>query len=326
MRHQRTDLSPSKSKQKQQSFKSRSKSHKRYSSENNHQVPPCKKRFDPNQVHQRKDRCSRCRDSKCVESFRHPTRKLQCKTCNRYSHFKSLCCKNNVSLKSRKPMVYLLKAGVVYMQEDSICSQLDYLTSGNESFCLQVQIQHTQANSKVPTPHHLTTNLAYRLKPHRKRNQYLKARLDTYANVNIIPVSVYKLVFQDPDCKKLAPSKLDIGTYTTDTVKLVGSCIFYLVHPDTKCLQEVTFYVASYNGSVLLSCVTTLVLGFIQAHTRLDYLPPRGSLIASSADHLKKTKSQISVHISRKESKVSTMSNCKGMVPKIITSKLFRCV
>ena len=33
MRHQRTDLPPNKSKQKQQSFKSRSKSHKRYSSE-----------------------------------------------------------------------------------------------------------------------------------------------------------------------------------------------------------------------------------------------------------------------------------------------------
>ena len=48
-------------------------------------------------------------------------------------------------------------------------------------------------------------------------------------------------MFQDPDCKKLAPSKLETGTYMTDTVKLVGSCVFYLVHPDTKCLQEVTF-------------------------------------------------------------------------------------
>ena len=55
-----------------------------------------------------------------------------------------------------------------------------------------------------------------------------------------MPVSVYKLVFQDPDCKKLAPSKPEIGTFTTDTVKLVGSCMFYLVHPDTKHLQEVT--------------------------------------------------------------------------------------
>ena len=75
--------------------------------------------------------------------------------------------------------------------------------------------------------------------------------------------------------------------------------MFYLVHPDTKCLQEVTFYVASNNGSVLLSCVTTLALGLIQPHTKLYYLPPRATLITSSAEH-PKTKSQVSVHASKK--------------------------
>ena len=34
--------------------------------------------------------------------------------------------------------------------------------------------------------------------------------------------------------------------------------------------------------------------------TRLDYLPPRASLITSSSDHPKKTKSRVSVHSSRK--------------------------
>ena len=52
-------------------------------------------------------------------------------------------------------------------------------------------------------------------------------------DVNKMSASVYKLVFKDPDLKKLAPSTLEIGTYTTDTVKIVGSCVFYLVHPDT---------------------------------------------------------------------------------------------
>ena len=49
-----------------------------------------------------------------------------------------------------------------------------------------------------------------------------------------MPASVYKLVFNDPDLKKLALSTLEIGTYTTDTVKIVGFCLFYLVHLDTK--------------------------------------------------------------------------------------------
>ena len=112
--------------------------------------------------------------------------------------------------------------------------------------------------------------------------------------------SVYKLVFNNPESKKLAHSDLEIGTYTTDTVKIVGSCLFYLVHPDTKKLQEVNFYVAKNDGSALLSCTTTLALGLIQPCTRLDYLPPRPSLITSSLDHPKKTK-KVSVHRSKKE-------------------------
>ena len=81
------------------------------------------------------------------------------------------------------------------------------------------------------------------------------------------------------------------------------------------------FYVASKKGSVLLLCVRTLVLGLIQPHTRLDYLPLRANLITSSADHPKNTKSQISVHVSNEESEVSTVSNQKCMVSQLITSK-----
>ena len=51
----------------------------------------------------------------------------------------------------------------------------------------------------------------------------------------------------------------------------------------------------------------------------LDNLPPRVSLITSSADHPKKTKSKINVH-SFKE-RESEVSNHKDMVSKLITSK-----
>ena len=105
-----------------------------------------------------------------------------------------------------------------------------------------------------------------------------------------MPASVYKLVFQDPNMNNLDPRSLEIGTYTTDTVKIVGSCVFYLVHLDTNKLMEETFYVAMNDGSVLLLHNTTLMLGLIQPRTRLDYLSPRASLITSSADHPKKRK------------------------------------
>ena len=110
---------------------------------------------------------------------------------------------------------------------------------------------------------------------HENRNLYLYARLDTCADVNIIPASVYKLVFRDPNLEKLIPSRLQIGTYTNDTVKIVGTCKLYLVHLDTKKPIETIFYVATNDGSVLLSCKSTLALDLIKSRSRLDYLPLR---------------------------------------------------
>ena len=95
----------------------------------------------------------------------------------------------------------------------------------------------------------------------------------------------------------------------------------YLVYPDTKCLQEVTFYVASNDGSILLSYVTTVTLGLIQPCTRLDYLPPRASLITISADHPKKTKSQISVHVSQKNLKCPLCPTTKVWYPSLLQAR-----
>ena len=70
-----------------------------------------------------------------------------------------------------------------------------------------------------------------------------------------MPASVYKFMFNDPELNKPAPSDLKIGTYTTDTVKIVGSFLFFLVHPDTKKAQEVTFNVAKM---MVVSCCPAL--------------------------------------------------------------------
>ena len=97
-----TDLPSSKSKWKQHSHKQRSKSQKRYSNEHKNQRPPFKK-FDPSQAQKRRDRCSKCGDSKHVEGFKCPARKFQCMTCNKYGLFTSLCYKKQSLFKSRKP-------------------------------------------------------------------------------------------------------------------------------------------------------------------------------------------------------------------------------
>ena len=64
--------------------------------------------------------------------------------------------------------------------------------------------------------------------------------------------------------KKIKPCTMQISTYTTDTVKIIESCIFDVVHADTMKLVPVTFYVDNNDGSMILSCKIALALQLIQ--------------------------------------------------------------
>ena len=154
-----------------------------------------------------------------------------------------------------------------------------------------MKIQRTKiVCSDVPKPIYLMANLAYRLQEHHQRNQYLQARLDTCADVNLMPMAVYCLMFKDPSLKKLTPSNMEIETYTNDIVKIIGTCYFYIIHPESKKLMKVLFFVAKENGSVLLSCRTTMELGLITPHAHIDYLPPKARLLTSTCDQPSKTR------------------------------------
>ena len=170
----------------------------------------------------------------------------------------------------------------------------DYSSDGSsaeDSFCLQVKIQRqnkkTHQSSNVT---HLIMNIVYKLEPHHNRNRYLQARIDTGAEVNLMPVSIYKLIYQDNDLPKLSPCNLKIGMYTADTINIIGTTIIYLIHSDSKWPTETTFHIVSSEGSVLLSCNASLQLGLIHHRSRLNYLPPQASLIISKEDHPKSTK------------------------------------
>ena len=92
-------------------------------------------------------------------------------------------------------------------------------------------------------------------------------------------------MYKDLDCSKLEPNnKVAVKTYTTEKIKIFGSCKMFVVHPDTKLLHEVTFQVTNHEGSVVVSCATSLELGLIHPHRNLDELPEEGSLICSKAD------------------------------------------
>ena len=235
LRQQCTELPAGKYNKEKSSVKPRQSCYKNHGSENSQVPSQNKKWFDVKNAYQNKDRCSKCGDSTHIGGFQCPIKEFQCKACHKFRHFTSLCYQiKQAPFKSRTPKIHQLQAGAVYAKESAICGQSEDDSSSKDSFCLQVKVKQTQANvQRIPRPTHLITNLAYRLKSPHKRNLCLRARLDTCADVNIMLASIYRLVFKDPEMKKLAPSSLEIGTYTNDTVKIVGSCMFHVVHPDS---------------------------------------------------------------------------------------------
>ena len=151
-------------------------------------------------------------------------------------------------------------------------------------------MQEQQATPNAPVPKHLFTNLEFKTKLHKNKTKFLCVRVDTYADVNLMPISIYQKIFKDEDCTKIAQSNLQLETYTNKKVNIIGSCSLYIVHPDTRCLEEVKFYVAGNEDSTLISCTTSIALGLIKPHKKLGHLPPEGEkhIIYSSADKMKK--------------------------------------
>ena len=302
MRHQRTEI-PTSRHNKKRGPTIRPKQYKAPETSASNQV---KKSYDNKKPYRVPDCCNKCGDSIHAQGFQCPAKKYQCKVCNKYGHFSSLCYQKKTQVhhknSPKNPKAHQLHAGPMYVQHSANHSY-SIESSFDESFCLQLQAQSNHVEGKQnPNPVHLIMNVAYHLKLYQTRNMYLWAQLDTCANINIMPATIYQLVFKDLEMKKIKPCKMQISTYTADTVKIIGSCIFNVVHPDMKKLVPVTFYVAMNDGSVLLLCKTTLAPQLIQPWSRLDYLPPWASLITSTLDHPKKTKlTSLKVHQSKQE-------------------------
>ena len=267
--HQRTELSQKKKKghKRKQHFKSKDSK------------PPYTKHPHPSQAHGSQDLFSKCGDTRHAQGFSCPAKKYLCKACKKYGHFTSLC------FSKQKKTAYQITAEEM---ENNSESEMDEDPYSDDSFVLyqmRANINMSTTQRRVPKKTHLIANLPYRLKQYLTHHKYLRVWLDTCADVNIMPKSVYQMMFNDPEVQQLAPNDISLGVYTDHQVDILGKCNFFLIHPDTKKPHAVTFYVASNEGSVLLSCTTLLALELIQTRPRLDYLPPRAKLITSAADH-----------------------------------------
>ena len=193
-------------------------------------------------------KCNRCSDTPHAKGFQCPARKFQCKICHKFGHFTSVCFQKSQgqhpsnSFPARKPKAQQLHVGALYTLHDAESSEDE--SGPEDNFCLQMKIHRTRiSHPEVPILVYLMANLAYCLQEYHARNQYLWVRLDTCAPiVNLMPMAVYCLMFKDPQLKKLTPSNMEIKSYTTEVVKIIGMCHLYLVHPESKQLLKVMFF------------------------------------------------------------------------------------
>ena len=224
------------------------------------------------------------------------------------------------------PRAHQLKIGSICTQ-DCLSRQSEGYSSEEDSFCLKLQVQSAQAETSFIALQHLVTNLECKLTPHKKKTKFLRARIDTCANINLMPISVYQLLYKDPDCQKLAPSnKSKVKTYSTEKIQMVGSCDLFVLHPDTKCLMEVTFQVTSHEGSVIVSCATSFELGLLQPHRDLDVVPDSGSLICSKADPPVKQKYKKSAPISKLSNNGHSREVQPPLVSRVQETEVIQCI
>ena len=185
MGHQRTELPTNRHNKKRRP----TGKPKQYKGPKNSASNKIKKSYNNRKPHRASDHCNKCCDSIHMQGFQCPAKKYQCKVCNKYGHFSGLCYQKKTQVhhknSHRNPKAHQLHAGPM-------------------PFCLQLKAHSNQAEGKqIPQPVHLIMNLAYHLKLHHTRNMYLWACLGMCTNLNIMPASVYQLLFKDPEMKRL---------------------------------------------------------------------------------------------------------------------------
>ena len=220
MQHQHTQLPPVNYPRRKQTSTMKRKPQNHKSPE----IPTSQKPSDLQKADAHSDKCTRCGDTLHAKGFQCPGRKFQCKIYHKFGHLTTVCYQKSQQpssfFKTRNPKAQQLCAGALYTHHNADKSGSE--TSDTEdSFCLQMKIQKTQVtNQQVPKQIYLMTNLAYHLQLNHKRNKYLRAWLDTCADVNLMPMAVHCLMFKDPGLRKLISSNMEIETYTNDVVKL----------------------------------------------------------------------------------------------------------
>ena len=201
---------------------------------------------------------------------------------HKHSHSNNIKVSQNKHTKSS----YQKKPNVQYEGADKSDDDDDLIIA----YQMCAQPQKTVSSPKVSksyTKKCLYASIPYRLQPYHKHKKYLSVQLNTCADDNLMPESVYKLVFNNPDTTQLAKNDTDLTVYTKHSVDLICKCTSFMLSKHTKQRIEIDYYIAKDDGSVL-SHETVFQLQLLDVQPRLEYLPSRVSLISSAAEYHKK--------------------------------------
>ena len=153
-------------------------------------------------------------------------------------------------------------------------NELNLDLTGEATYWQKINALHTSketfyiCNVKAPkAKKHIYTNLKMN-----GTNNYLHTRVDTAADVNLLPATVYTQIYEDSNLELLGPMDISLSVYNDSVIQAFGTCTIPLVSPINGHIHETKFYVTNHSGSVLFSCEDSLYLELIQPHPALSNL------------------------------------------------------
>ena len=97
--------------------------------------------------------------------------------------------------------------------------------SNSDDFVCEIQEQSATSISKTKLNANLIVSTSAYSKP-----LYVRCRLDTTADVNVIPISVYKNLFHDYSLNQLGPVQANIRMYNSTNMTVIEYVLYITTH------------------------------------------------------------------------------------------------
>ncbi len=225
----------------------------------------------------------RCGDTQHRPGFSYPATKYQCKN-YKIGHFTSRCLTKTkaVNQVDRNYKIYQLNAWKPIETDD-------------DSFYICEVHQDNKPKKR------LYVNLPLTARHYHKKRTHLQVHIDPGANVNVMPVSVYKQLSGDVNLQHIGPVQCTMSVYTKNMITNLRSTCVHVKYP-AKPPQQLLFNITELEGSILLCSEDVLSLDLIKPKDGLKDMVDGAILIASTMDtkHIHATESSDNKNITCK--------------------------